>query len=107
MSTGNVTVPNVVGLNQADAYNKLALAGLNVSQQTQQSSTTPGNVISQTPNQGLAPRGSQVVIVVAIPVTPTPTPTTTTTTTPPPTTTSSPSPTTTTTPPSGHPTGKP
>ncbi len=107
VSTGNVTVPNVVGLNQADAYNKLALAGLNVSQQTQQSSTTPGNVISQTPNQGLAPRGSQVVIVVAIPVTPTPTPTTTTTTTPPPTTTSSPSPTTTTTPPSGHPTGKP
>ena len=106
VSSGKVTVPNVIGKTADDARNLLDEAGLRVTTRLVPSSATEGNVIGQTPKDGLADRDSVVVIQVATPVPPTvtqtqtvtrtqtqtttppttPTDTGTTTTAPPPTT---------------------
>ncbi len=64
---GDVSIPNVVGLNAATASNQLGQAGFAVTT-SQQSSTTmaAGNVISTNPTPGTkAAKGSTVTIVVS------------------------------------------
>ena len=64
---GDVSIPNVVGLNAATASNQLGQAGFAVTT-SQQSSTTmaAGNVISTNPTPGTkAAKGSTVAIVVS------------------------------------------
>jgi len=82
---GDVSIPNVVGLNAATASNQLGQAGFTVTTTQQSSSTVPaGNVISTNPTAGTkAAKGSTVAIVVSTG----PAATTTTTTTAPSTTT--------------------
>jgi len=85
VSSGKVTVPNVVGMIQNDALSTLAQAGLvPKTDYKEQAGVQEGTVISQTPAKGTADRGSTVTIVVAQAPTSTPTPT--------PTDSSSPSP---------------
>ena len=82
---GDVSIPNVVGLNAASASNQLGQAGFTVTTKTQASATVPaGNVISTNPTAGTkAAKGSSVEITVATapPATTTTTTTATTTTT--------------------------
>lgn len=84
---GDVSIPNVVGLNAASASNQLGQAGFTVTTKTQASATVPaGNVISTNPTAGTkAAKGSSVEITVATapPATTTTTTTATTTTTTP------------------------
>jgi serine/threonine-protein kinase len=85
VSTGaaDVSIPNVVGLNEASASNQLGQAGFTVTRKSQSNATVPaGNVISTNPTAGTkAAKGSSVEITVSNgPATPT-TPSTTTTTT--------------------------
>jgi VWFA-related protein len=78
VSTGPVTVPNVVNMTQAAATTAIAYAGLAVGTISQQSSTTvpSGNVISQNPTEGTsAVAGSAVALVVSTGSTSTPAPT--------------------------------
>ena len=77
---GDVSIPNVVGLNAASASNQLGQAGFTVTTKSQASATVPaGNVISTNPTAGTkAPKGSSVEILVSTG----PAATTTTTTTP-------------------------
>lgn len=64
---GDVSIPNVVGLNAATASNQLGQAGFTVTTTQQSSSTVPaGNVISTNPTAGTkAAKGSTVAIVVS------------------------------------------
>jgi len=82
---GEVSIPNVVGLNAASASNQLGQAGFTVTTKSQASATVPaGNVISTNPTAGTkAAKGSSVEILVSTG----PAATTTTTTSPATTTT--------------------
>lgn len=84
---GDVSIPNVVGLNAASASNQLGQAGFTVTTKTQTSATVPaGNVISTNPTAGTkAAKGSSVEILVSSgpPATTTTTASPTTTTDPP------------------------
>lgn len=64
---GDVSIPNVVGLNAATASNQLGQAGFTVTTTQQSSSTVPaGSVISTNPTAGTkASKGSTVAIVVS------------------------------------------
>lgn len=64
---GDVSIPNVVGLNAATASNQLGQAGFTVTTSQQSSATVPtGNVISTNPTAGTkAAKGSTVAIVVS------------------------------------------
>ena len=89
-ATGDVTVPEVVGLDRTAAEAKLKALDLDPDVIEQASEEETGTVISQEPGKDArVPSGSKVVIVVATPMpepTPTPTPeeTPTPTATPPP-----------------------
>ncbi len=64
--TGNVAVPNVIGLNQTSAANTLGKAGFTVRRVYIKSTVTPGRVIEQDPDVGVsAPAGSTVTITVS------------------------------------------
>jgi serine/threonine-protein kinase len=67
--SGNVAVPTVVGLSQADAVAALEGAGLESRVIEQPSATAPeGTVVQQDPSAGLqVPVGSTVAIGVAVP----------------------------------------
>lgn len=66
VSSGNVSVPNVVGSSQAQATSTLANAGFQVNVQTQESTESPGTVLAQSPTgNSSAKKGSQVTITVA------------------------------------------
>jgi serine/threonine-protein kinase len=76
-ATGDVTVPNVVGLDRTAAESKLKALNLDPDVIEQASEEKTGTVISQEPGKDeRVASGSKVVIVVAtaMPETPTPTP---------------------------------
>jgi serine/threonine-protein kinase len=76
VSSGRVTVPNVLGMIQNDALSTLAEAGLVPKTEYQeQAGVQEGTVIKQDPSKGKADRGSTVTIVVAQAPASTPTPT--------------------------------
>jgi serine/threonine-protein kinase len=81
---GEVSIPNVVGLNAASASNQLGQAGFTVTTKSQANATVPaGNVISTNPPAGTkAAKGSSVEITVATAPATTTTPPTTPPTTP-------------------------
>jgi serine/threonine-protein kinase len=81
---GEVSIPNVVGLNAASASNQLGQAGFTVTTKSQANATVPaGNVISTNPTAGTkAAKGSSVEITVATAPATTTTPPTTPPTTP-------------------------
>jgi serine/threonine protein kinase len=90
------TVPNVVGLTEADARNALTSAGLTPGDRTDayDASVPEGSVVSCNPYEGVAlPKGSKVDYVVSKGPEPTPTPAPTPTPTPAPTPTPTPAPT--------------
>ena len=64
---GEVSIPNVVGLNAASASNQLGQAGFTVTTKSQANATVPaGNVISTNPPAGTkAAKGSSVEILVS------------------------------------------
>ncbi|CAB4660775.1 unannotated protein [freshwater metagenome] len=64
---GDVSIPNVVGLNAASASNQLGQAGFTVTTKSQSNATVPaGNVISTNPTAGTkAAKGSSVEILVS------------------------------------------
>jgi eukaryotic-like serine/threonine-protein kinase len=81
VSTGEVEVPDVVGMTQADAEETLRSAGFNPVAVPVSGSGTPGTVVSQSPTAHSFERlGSTVTINVVQQPTPTPTPTPTSTT---------------------------
>ena len=83
---GDVSIPNVIGLNAASASNQLGQAGFTVTTKQATSATQPvGTVISTNPTPGTkAAKGSSVEITVSTgpPASTTTTPASTTTTTP-------------------------
>ena len=118
VSSGEVEVPLVVGQTQRQAVQRLQRAGFDVGIRLQPDEGEPGRVLSQSPSNSTAQRGSTVVIAVSeqapeptpepttasptpSPTTPSPSPSATAspTTTPTPTPTSSSSPTASPTPP--------
>ncbi len=105
VSSGKVTVPNVIGKSADEARTLLADAGLRPQSKPTPSSQTEGTIIGQTPKDGLADRDSVVVINVAtkIPATVTETRTVTLTPTTTPPTTQTPTETATQTPPTTPP----
>ena len=93
VSTGEVEVPDVVNMTQADAEATLRDQGFNPVPVMVTGTGTPGTVVSQSPTAGSFARlGSTVTINVIQQPTSTPTPTPTTTSPSPSPTTSSPSP---------------
>jgi serine/threonine-protein kinase len=89
------TVPNIVGLTEADARNALTSAGLTPGDRADayDASVPEGSVISCNPYEGVAlPKGSKVDYVVSKGPEPTPTPAPTPTPTPAPTPTPTPTP---------------
>jgi beta-lactam-binding protein with PASTA domain len=85
-SSGQVEVPQVVGLPSGEAQAILRQAGFNVSVLEEDSTEPVGTVTFQAPAAGTeASFGSRVAITVAQATTPQPTPTPTATTTPTPT----------------------
>jgi serine/threonine-protein kinase len=80
---GDVSIPNVVGLNAASASNQLGQAGFTVTTKSQSNATVPaGNVISTNPTAGTkAAKGSSVEILVSTGPAATTTTTTSSTTT--------------------------
>jgi serine/threonine-protein kinase len=82
VSSGKVTVPNVVGKTADEARTLLADAGLRSKSELVPSTSPEGTVIEQTPKDGLADRDSTVVIKVATKLPPTVTQTQTVTETP-------------------------
>ncbi len=83
VSSGKVTVPNVVGMIQNDALSTLAEAGLVPKTEYKEvAGQQEGTVLSQDPAKGKANRGSTVTIVVAQAPASTPTPTPTDSATP-------------------------
>ena len=101
VSSGKVTVPDVVGKTRNEASDALAERGLTVKTEFAESSETEGTVLKQSVKGGTkVDDGATITITVAQPPAPTPTTQTPTTTTPPPTTTTTPAiPTTPITPP--------
>lgn len=77
ISNGLVTVPNVVGLSQAQASSNLGNAGFQLKVIYQTSASDPaGTVLAQAPTaNSKAKKGSQVTITVATAPSPSPTPT--------------------------------
>jgi membrane peptidoglycan carboxypeptidase len=70
-----VAVPNVVGLSQQQAENRLRQDGFNVAvQERDTDQAQSGQVIEQNPSGGTAPTGSTVTIVVAVAPEPDPEP---------------------------------
>ena len=66
VSQGEVAVPNVQGLSQADAETQLTDAGFNVVVQTQPNSASAGTVIAQDPGPNTqAQPGTNVTITVS------------------------------------------
>ncbi|MFV0461793.1 MAG: Stk1 family PASTA domain-containing Ser/Thr kinase [Nostocoides sp.] len=84
VSTGKVTVPNVVGKTSDQAAAQLSDAGLSLGvQRPQESDQKAGTIVQQDPAGGLLDRNAPVNVWIAIPIqTPTPNPTTTPTPTP-------------------------
>ena len=65
-TTGEATVPNVVGLSDTDASARLQAAGFRVSSTPVSSTRPPGTVLTQSPSAGnVATRGSTVRITVS------------------------------------------
>jgi serine/threonine-protein kinase len=68
-ASGDVTpgaVPELVGLQEAEAKQKIAAAGFTVSELRTANSAEQGTVIDQSPASGVEqPRGRQVVIVIS------------------------------------------
>ena len=65
-TTGEATVPNVVGLRDTDASARLQAAGFRVSSTPVSSTRPPGTVLTQSPSAGnVATRGSTVRITVS------------------------------------------
>jgi serine/threonine-protein kinase len=96
VSTGKVTVPNVVSKTEAEATSELQQLGLSVQSVPQVTdAVAPGTVVQQTPRSGaVVDQGTTVTISVARAPSPSPTPTPTTAS-PTPTPTPTPAPTTT------------
>jgi eukaryotic-like serine/threonine-protein kinase len=95
VSSGKITMPDVLGLSRTEAAERLSDAGFRIRTVYTESRETEDTVLKQSLREGATvDDGTQVTLTVA--QAPAPTPTTTTTTTPPPTTT-----TTTTAPPTG------
>ncbi|KRD40722.1 serine/threonine protein kinase [Oerskovia sp. Root918] len=65
ISSGNVSVPDLIGMTEADATSALAKLGLTPVIKEQESPKTPGTVIDQTPKPGPTKQGQQVTIVLA------------------------------------------
>jgi eukaryotic-like serine/threonine-protein kinase len=75
-ATGNVTVPDVVGLDRTAAQAKLTSLGFDPEVIEQASEKKTGTVVSQTPGRDVrVASGSKVVIIVATAMPPKPTPT--------------------------------
>ena len=88
VSSGQVTVPDVVGKLRSDAASQLSDLGFRIKTTYVTSTQTEDSVLKQSAKAGTKlSYGSTITLTVAQPAPPTPTPTTTTTTTPPPTTT--------------------
>jgi serine/threonine-protein kinase len=76
VSSGRVTVPNVVGLSLSQAQSALADRGLESTSTFRESSEfAQGTVLEQNPRDGLVDQGSTIELVVAQAPPPTPTPT--------------------------------
>jgi serine/threonine-protein kinase len=73
VASGKVTVPDVRGLDEQAAIDRLGAAGFAIGVRRVPSPQLPGTVLAQAPGAQLAPVGSTVVIDVAAPE-PTPTP---------------------------------
>ena len=73
VASGQVEVPLVVGQSQADAVQELQRAGFDVGIRLQADPGRPGRVLSQSPSNSTAQRGSTVVVTVSA-VAPEPTP---------------------------------
>ena len=97
VSSGRVTVPNVVGQALSDAQQKLADVGLRYKTVFEEDSAPEGSVIDQSSVNKKVNLGTEITLVVAQAAAPEPTPTSTPTPTPTPT--STPTPTTVTPPP--------
>ncbi|MGW8565356.1 Stk1 family PASTA domain-containing Ser/Thr kinase [Isoptericola sp. NPDC055881] len=65
VSTGQVDLPNLVGMSEKDAKKKISELKLSSSSTTEESDETPGTVIRQSPNAGPVTQGSDVAIVIA------------------------------------------
>ncbi len=65
ISTGNVSLPNLRGMSQADAERTVRNLQLEPSVTQQESDETAGTVINQSPGQGSVPQGSTVNLTVA------------------------------------------
>ena len=91
LSSGKVTVPDVVGRTRNDASDALSEKGLNIKTVFKESTEPENTVIAQSIKDGTkVDDGTTITITVAQAPTPTPTTTTTTPTTPPTTTTTTP-----------------
>jgi beta-lactam-binding protein with PASTA domain len=90
VSSGKVKVPGVVGLQRADAQQKLTDVQLKYKTKFKDSPLPEGTVLSETHNGDVVDVGTEIVLTVASVPQPTPTPPPPTTTTPPPTTTTPP-----------------
>ena len=77
VSTGQVKIPDVVGMSEAQAKAEIVNAGFQVQTISQESGSYPaGTVLAQSPQSGAAQKGTTVTITVATsPPKPTPTPT--------------------------------
>ena len=64
-STGQVKLPNLVGMTENQAKDAISKLRLFSSSSTEESDETPGTVISQSPQPGNVSQGSEVAIVIA------------------------------------------
>jgi eukaryotic-like serine/threonine-protein kinase len=94
VASGQASVPNVVGMTEAAAQQRLTSEHFSVVTQTAASTATPGTVISQSPAGGTT-ASPQSTVTITVAVAPSPTPTPPPSSSPPPST--SPTPTTATT----------
>jgi len=74
-STGNVQLPNVVGMTKQQAQDTLNKLKLNVNWQSSPSDSPPDQVIAQDRQPGLVPQGTAITLTYAVPQ-PTPPPVT-------------------------------
>ncbi|MCZ2261695.1 Stk1 family PASTA domain-containing Ser/Thr kinase [Isoptericola sp. QY 916] len=65
VSTGQVDLPNLLGMTEDKAKETITNLGLNSETSTEESDEKPGTVIRQSPQAGSVPQGSGVSIVIA------------------------------------------
>ncbi|MFI2295003.1 Stk1 family PASTA domain-containing Ser/Thr kinase [Isoptericola sp. NPDC019571] len=65
VSTGQVDLPNLLGMTEDKAKETITNLGLNSETSTEESDKKPGTVIRQSPQAGSVPQGSGVSIVIA------------------------------------------